>query len=139
MAMVQSLGAAPRLGWNGGAGGTRAKSVETLAPGLWAMLTIAEVVSVGAAPARDFAFEDRVEQGAPLPVELTQAASTLARVLRVARGGTPLLCTERGTTSPEPMLTRFMTGRKALARPCWASGLEGALRWKASVMKPASE
>src|SRR5260370_12692222 len=117
MARVQSLGAVARLGWNGGAGAARAKSAATLAPGLWAMLTIAEVVSVGVAPARDFAFEKRVEQGSLLPVALTQAVIMLGRVLRVARGGTPLLTKEGGAGSPEPTWNRFFAGRKGFARP----------------------
>src|SRR5260370_39454546 len=116
MARVQSLGAVARLGWNGGAGAARAKSAATLAPGLWAMLTIAEVVSVGVAPARDFAFEKRVEQGSLLPVVLTQAVIMLARALRGGRGGAPVLATGRGKGTPEAAVTKVKNGKKGLAQ-----------------------
>src|SRR5260370_31624383 len=99
------------------------------------MLSVAEMVLVGATPERSGALEKRGVQPA-VPSELTQVTSRLARELISAWGTSPLPWTLWMRAVPLAVSTRLVTVRKALASPCRAPGGEAELNSVASVLKP---
>src|SRR5271154_440636 len=119
MAMVQSLGAAVRVGWNVESAVLAVKRAATLTPGLWAMLRAAVTVSVGAVPSSAGALVKSLAQP-EVPSELTQSTRRLASELISAWGTSPLAEMFWMRATPVEGSTRLLTVRKALAMPCCA-------------------
>ncbi len=135
--MVQSLGAAPRVGWKGWRG------VGEIEQGGDVRSRIMRDVERGAGgiggmpPVEVRELAKRVGQEPVVPLELMQAASILAMALMVVTGTVPLPAKDMLRALPVGRSTRLKAVRKALATPCWARLVEDELRWVASVMYPA--
>src|ERR1700678_3015083 len=135
MATDQSLGAAVSAGWKGAVVRLAVKRAAVFAPGFFAMLRAAVMVSVGEVLLGPVAFEKSEEQPA-VPSELTQVTRRLARLLISARGTTPLPAAFWLSAAPDPRSERLLMVRKALAIPWSAPGVAAELMCVASVMKP---
>src|ERR1017187_3291382 len=109
------------------------------APGLCAMLIAAVAVSVGVVPVLppDFASASSVVHALDAgPVEFTQLARMLARVLMVVRGTVPLPAGVVASATPVESVSRFPAFANAFAIPDCASAVPELDTCTASVANP---
>ncbi len=115
--IVQSLGAAESVGWNGALAAVRLYSVLTFKEGFFAIFKAAPIVSVGAVPPAGVAAANNEVQVPVPPLVFTQAARTSASVFISFTGIVAPVGSVLPGIAPVAIVVSLLTAANAFANP----------------------